>query len=109
MRSLPVGTVTISQRAVSARVEARQSVTIRTRARRRARVPGVDVPADEIVTLTEAAERLGCTRPYLSRASLQDAFPEPIAKLGRSRVYDMRAIREWWSNRPGRTGRPPLK
>lgn len=67
----------------------------------------MDIPIDQVVTLADAAERLGKSAPYLRRESNRPEFPAPIGEVSRARVWDFREIQAWFDARPGKGNRTP--
>ena len=65
----------------------------------------MDVPSDQLVTLPDAAKRLGVSDAYLRAQRLKGrGFPDPAWEVGGRKLYDMRAVQAWADARPGRSG-----
>jgi hypothetical protein len=58
--------------------------------------------ATELVSGAEIGRRLGVSREAVRQWALQESFPEPLGRVGRSVVWDWDRIQRWAS----RTKRP---
>lgn len=70
------------------------------------------VPADQMVGVTEIAERMGLSHPKRVHdwRSRYDDFPEPVATLKAGLVWDWRDIERWHKKTwPTWTGREAQK
>lgn len=61
--------------------------------------------ATELVSGAEVGRRLGVSREAVRQWRGQPGFPEPLAQVGRSMVWDWRVV-EAWAVGAGRSQRP---
>jgi predicted DNA-binding transcriptional regulator AlpA len=50
---------------------------------------------DRLVSPSDIAERLGVSMPRASQMINQQGFPEPIKRVGRTRLYDIDEVIAW--------------
>jgi len=65
-------------------------------------------PALDLVGPTEIAEMLGVSRGTAFRYIARPDFPEPVARVGRTTVWNREDVERWANEHlPLREGRPP--
>lgn len=62
----------------------------------------------DLVGVAEIAELLGVSRQQVHRLSVQEGFPEPVARLSAGTIWRRRDIERWAKTRrrPGRPEKP---